>query len=158
MKRPTAAILFGGNQLAHFAYPIAEAHLTRRIDILHHHIVLHAVITRGLVGNMHLVLLLHQTHEGTAHADHIVVGMGREDQHALREWRGFHGARRIVGIGLTTRPPRNGVLQVVEDPDVDFIVGESLLQEFREGVLDIILVSQFQNRFLRGRLLQYRRC
>ena len=92
--------------------------------------------------------LLHQTDEGSAHRDHVVVGVRREDHYAFREGLRGDRARRIVGVGLAAGPSGDGVLQVVEDVDVDLVVGAALFEQFAQRVFDIVLVGKFQNRFL----------
>ena len=77
---------------------------------------------------MHVVLLLYETNERTTHRDDIVIGVWREDKHTLGVGQRWRWTRRVVGIGLTARPARNRMLQVVEYADVDLVVGAALLE------------------------------
>ena len=95
---------------------------------------------------MDVVSLVHQADEGTAHGNHVVVRMGRENEHLFGE-RGRLDRTGVVvdGAGLATRPAGNRMLEVVENLDVDGAVGPELVQQFAQGIFQIILVGQFQD-------------
>ena len=49
------------------------------IDEMHettHFLIAHSDIARSLVGHMHIVLLLHESTDGTSHRDDIIIGVG----------------------------------------------------------------------------------
>ena len=46
-------------------------------------VVEHGDVARRLIGDVHLVPLVDQPNERAAHRDHVVVRVGREDEHAL---------------------------------------------------------------------------
>ena len=90
-------------------------------DTAHQVFVANGNIGIGLEGDAHIMTLLHQAPHSAAHRHDGIVGMGTEDEHSLGVGRRSFGAVRVVGIGLAARPPRDGVLQVVEYLDVDII-------------------------------------
>ena len=124
---------------------VAVAQFAGRVDVLQHHVVVHGHVARGFVSHVHVVTLLHEADERAAHRDHVVVGMRREDDHPFGEGRRRHGTRRVVGVGLAARPARDGVLEVVEDVDVDLVVGAALFEQFAQRVFDVILIGEFQD-------------
>ena len=127
---------------------VAVAQFAGRVDVLQHHVVVHGHVARGFVSHVHVVTLLHEADERAAHRDHVVVGMRREDDHPFGEGRRRYGARRVVGVGLAARPARDGVLEVVEDVDVDLVVGVALFEQFAQRVFDVILIGEFQDGLL----------
>ena len=134
------ALLLRGDDLAHLLHMVAQTQLACRVEILYHHIVMHGHIARGLVCHMHVVSLLHKADKGSAHRDHIVVGVRREDNHTLRERRRRHGTRRVVSIGFASRPAGNRMLQVVEDLDIDCVVRDTDgIEQRSQRVFDIVL-------------------
>ena len=68
---------------------------------------------------MYAVTLLNQSTYGATHRDDIIIGMGREHQHTLWERMGTLWSVGIVSIRFAARPSCDGMLQVVEHPDVD---------------------------------------
>ncbi len=128
---------------------VAHAHFARRVDILHHHVVVHGYVARRLVGHVHVVALLDQTYERAAHRYHVVIGVGREDQHALGIWLRRGRPCRVVGVGLASRPASYGVLQIVEYVDVDSVVClAGAFEQLAQRVLDIVEICQFQYRLV----------
>ena len=109
------ALLLAGDDLADLVHMVAVTQFARGIDVLQHDVVVYGHVARGLIGHMHVVSLLYEADERSAHRDHVVIGVGREDHHAFREGRRGHGARRVVGVGLAARPARNRVLHVPDD-------------------------------------------
>ena len=93
-----------------------------------------------------------QADEGTAHGNHVVVRVRGEDEDGLRERQGRYRARAVFGLGalLAAGPAGDGVLEVVEDVDVDLVIGAELLEEFAEGVLQIVLFRELQDRLSDG--------
>ncbi len=70
---------------------------------------------------MYLVALTHQSLESTPHGDHIIIGMGAKDDHPFGIGFGPLGAVGIICLGLTTGPSGNGMLQIIENLDIDII-------------------------------------
>ena len=109
-----------------------------------HLLIPHGDIARGLIGHMHIVLLLHQSSDGSSHGDDIVVRMGREHHHPFRIGFGTLRTGRIVYIGLSTRPSRDGVLQFVKHFDVHKTsLSVKLLHEITKTIVHIILGGEF---------------
>src|SRR3712207_7384060 len=80
---------------------------------------------------MNVVTLLYQAAQSATHGDYIVIGMGREHDYPLGEWLGTLGSIGIIGVGLSTRPSRNSVLQVIENLDIGVISRAIERQQFR---------------------------
>ena len=87
----------------------------------HQVVVAHCDIGICLEGDAHVVTLLYQPADCTAHRHHSVVGMRAEDEHTLGVGGHALGPVSIVGVWLTPRPTCDGVLQVVEYLDIDII-------------------------------------
>jgi hypothetical protein len=71
-------------------------------------------VARGLVGDVDLVPLLDEADERAAHADDVVVGVGREDDDALGEDRVVR-AVDVAGLlarGLAAGPAGDRLLQL----------------------------------------------
>ena len=114
--------------------------------MLQHHVVVDGHVAGSLVGHVHIVPLRDQADEGAAHRDHVVIRVRREDQHGLGERCGRDRTRAVVRVGLAARPAGDRMLQVVEDPDVDLVVGAVQLQQFAQGVLQIVALRQLEDR------------
>ena len=142
------ALLLAGDDLLDLGVVVSEAQFAGRVDVLQHDVVVYGHVARSFVGYVYVVSLLHEADKGTAHRDDVVVGVGREYHHALGERFRRYRACRIVGVGLAARPARDGVLEVVEDVDVDLVVGVALFEQFAQRVFDIILVGEFEDRLL----------
>ena len=125
--------------------------LVETVDEVHeacHLLIANSNVSAGFVGDMHVVALLYESSNGATHGDDIVVGVWGEDDDLLGERLCTLRTIGVVGIGLATGPARDGVLQVVEDLDVG-IVGRTIeCQQFRQAVLIVVLVGEFQNGLL----------
>ena len=97
---------------------------------------------------MHIMSLLNESAQCSAHRDYIIVGMWREDDHALREWVSTLRTIGIIGFWLTAWPACDGMLQVVEDPDIDLISRTIESEQFAEAVLIVVLVGELQDRLV----------
>nr|GFD04371.1 hypothetical protein [Tanacetum cinerariifolium] len=95
--------------------------LSRKVGEAQRLVVKHRNVARGLVGHVHLVALLDQPQQRATHRNHVVVGVGREDEHPLAGRHGALGAVAVVGIGLAARPARNGVLKLVKNLDIEAV-------------------------------------
>ena len=112
-------------------------------------LVAHGDITRCLVGNMHIVVLLHQSADGATHRDDVVVGVGREHDDSLGIWGSALGSGAIVDVGFATRPSGDGVLQLVEDLDIyQSGLTVELLYQVAKSVVNIILGRKLEQWFL----------
>ena len=106
-------------------------------------------VARCLVGDVYVVALLDKAAERTAHGDHVVVRVRREDDDPLRERPGTLRAVGVVGIRLAARPSGDSMLEVVEYLDVG-VVGRAVEgQKFAEAVLVVVLVGQLEDRLAR---------
>ena len=59
---------------------------------------------------MHIVSLVHQALEGATHGDHVVVGVGAEDDYTLGIGFCPFGTVGVVGIWFPAWPSGDGVL------------------------------------------------
>ena len=100
---------------------ITRGHIAEVFAIADYLFVAHGDIARGLVGHMHVVMLVAQTTQGAAHRDHVVVGMRTKHNHLLRIGQSALRTTGVVGIRFASRPARNRVLDIVEDLDVHII-------------------------------------
>ena len=125
---------------------VGHAQHRRGVEVLQHHVVVDGHVAGSLVGHVHIVPLRDQADEGAAHRDHVVIRVRREDQHGLGERCGRDRTRAVVRVGLAARPAGDRMLQVVEDPDVDLVVGAVQLQQFAQGVLQIVALCQLEDR------------
>ena len=98
--------------------------LVEAIDEVHescNFLVANSDVTRSLVCNMYIMILLNQATDGTAHRDNVVVWVWREYDNLLREWISTLRTICVVSIRLTTRPSCDSVLQVVENLYVSIV-------------------------------------
>ena len=109
--------------------------------------IAHSNVSTRLVGHMNLMSLRHQALNGAAHRNNVIIGMRREHHNTLRIGLRTLWAIGVVGIRFSTRPARDGVLQVVEYLDIGIISRPIKRQEFRKAVLVVVFVRQFQNGF-----------
>ena len=77
--------LLGSDYGLHFVELVGKSQLMSRIHMLKHYIVMHSHIPGSLVCHMHIMSVLHQAYEGTAHRDDVIIRMRREYHHPLRE-------------------------------------------------------------------------
>src|SRR5690606_19549917 len=80
--------------------------------------------------------------------DHIVVGVRRENNDALRKRLSAFGTVGIVCIGFSTRPAGDGMLKVVEDLNVDLVGGTVLGDDIAHAMLHVIVVGEFEYRLV----------
>jgi hypothetical protein len=81
-------------------------------------LIAHSDIARSLVSNMHIVVLLHQSADGSTHRDDIIVGVGREHDNSFWIWSSALWAGTIVDTWFAARPSGDGMLQFVENLDI----------------------------------------
>ena len=94
---------------------------------------------------MHIVLLLHQSSDGTTHRDDIIVGMRREDDDALGIRQSPFGTETVIDPRLATGPSGDGVLEFIEHGDVyETCLTVELFDEMSQAIVLIILRRQFQ--------------
>ena len=111
-------------------------------------LIAHGNVARSLVGDMHVVSLLHESTDGAAHGDDIVIRMGREDDNPFWIGRGTLRTRGVVDARLTSWPTRNGMLQFVEDFDIDKSrLALELFHKMAETIIHIIFRGEFQQGF-----------
>ena len=111
--------------------------------------ITHSDITRCLVSYMHVVVLLHQSANGSAHRDDIIVGVGREYYNTLWVGLGTLGTCRIVYIRFSTGPTCYGVLKFVEYLDVyQTCLAIELFYKMAQTVFNIIFGRKFKQRLL----------
>ena len=87
--------------------------------------IAYCYISRSLVCNVHFVLLFNQSANSATHGNHIIIRMRRKNNNPFRERLGAFRAVSVISIGLTTGPPGNGVLKIIEYFDVN-VVGRAI--------------------------------
>jgi hypothetical protein len=98
---------------------------------------------------MHIVVLLHQSADGSAHRDNIIVGVGREYDNSLGIWGGTLRSGAIIYTWLTARPSGDGMLQFVENLDIyQSGLTVELFHQVTQSVVYIVLGRQFEQWFL----------
>ena len=107
-------------------------------------------VTASLVGDMHVVPLLHQATDGTSHGDDIIIRMWREHHDTFRVGQCALWTIGIVSIGFAARPPGNRMLQFIEHLDVHQSCRAEFLHPMAHIVLQIVFGRQFQNGFACG--------
>ena len=105
-------------------------------------------VARDLVGDVDLVALLGEADERAAHGDHVVVGVGGEDDDALGEdlvAGSGDVAGAAFGFGLAAGPAGDGVLKLAEDGEVDVVGGSVLGDELLQAVFVVVLVGELED-------------
>ena len=98
---------------------------------------------------MYVVSLCNQTNKCTTHRDYIVIGVGTENQYPFGVGGSPFGTGRIICVGFASRPTGDGMLQVVENLDVDHVVGLSgLFEQLPQTIVGVVLIGEFQDWFL----------
>ncbi len=92
-----------------------------------------------------VMALLDEAVHGAAHADDGVLGFGAEDEAAFGVGFGALGAVGVVGVGFAAGPAGDGVLEAVEDADVELVAGALLGEEVGEAVLVVVFVDEFED-------------
>ncbi len=115
--------------------------------VAHHVFVAHCYIARCLVGHVHVMSLVDKAFEGAAHGNHVVVGVGREHNHALGVGGGAFGASGVVGVGFSAGPSGDCMLEVVENLDVGLICRAVHGEEFAEAPVVVVAVGEFEDGF-----------
>ena len=135
-------------------YLIISVHkqLVETVEKVHetcHLLVVDGNVTARLVSDVDIMALLYKAVQGSAHRDDVVVGVRRKDDNPLRKGHCTFRTVGVVVIGLAAWPSGNRMLQVIEDSDVAVISRTVESQKLGETVAVIVLVGQFQYRFLR---------
>ena len=117
--------------------------MVEAIDEVHeacYFFVAYSDVAAGFIGNVHVVFLTYQALQCSAHGDDVIIGVGREHNHAFGIGRCALGTIGVIGIWLASRPTRNGVLQVVEYFNIR-IVGRAIeCEEFAQAILIVVLI------------------
>ena len=124
LRFPTA---LGSDYPLHVVELIRKAELVGGIHMLQHHIVMHSHIAGCLICHMHVMSLLDEPYERTAHRNHVVVRVRGEDDDPLRERQRRHRPRAVICIRFSSRPPGDGMLQVIEHIYVYLVICPFLL-------------------------------
>ena len=118
--------------------------------MLEDNVIVDGKVSRGLIGHMHVMPLVNQTDEGSAHRNHIVVRVRGEDEDFLWERCRLDRPCAVIGIRLSSRPAGDSVLEVVEYIDVDLVVRPVELQQLSERILQIVSLGKFQDRLVKS--------
>ena len=105
-----------------------------------HLVVVDSDVATRLVGNVYIVALLDEAANSTSHRDDIVVGVGGEHHHTLGEGIGAFRTESVISIGLTSGPPSDSMLQLVEH----FNVHKASGAEFFHPVLHTMFYIVFR--------------
>ena len=70
------------------------------------------------------MLLFYQTADSATHRDNIIIRMRRKYDNTFGIWLSALGTICIIGIGFTTRPTCNGMLQIVEYFNI-YVIGRT---------------------------------
>ena len=118
-------------------------------DVAQQVFIAHDNVTVSLEGDAHVMALLYEPLHGASHRHHDVVGVGAEDEHTLGVGLFTLGTIGVVGIGLAARPTCDGVLQIVENLDVDVVSRIIERYQLAQAIVIVILIGEFQDRFSR---------
>jgi hypothetical protein len=113
-------------------------------------VVEHGNVAGSLVGHVHVVALVHEAQQRAAHRDHVVVGVGAEDDRTFAGRQGSFGAVGVVGVGLAAGPAGNGVLDGVEYLDVELVGVAGVHQQVHQARLLVVFVGEFEDRLADG--------
>ena len=100
---------------------VALMHLAQEHKMAHKVVVADGNVSACFKGHMHLVPLRDQFTQSHAHRHCDVVGLRAESQHAFGIGQASFRAGGVVGVRFASGPPCDGVLNVVEDLNVDVI-------------------------------------
>jgi hypothetical protein len=108
--------------------------------------VRHAQAAGSQRDQAHIMPLLDETVDRSAHAGDGILRLGAENQAALRIRPRPLGAVGVILVRLAARPAGDRVLELVEDADVE-LVGRALLgKQIGQAVLIVVLINELQNR------------
>ena len=96
-------------------------YITQILAITDYLLVAYGNITGSLVSHMHIMMLVAQTAQGTAHGDHVIIRVRTEYDHFLRIRVSTLRTIGIVGVRFTTRPSGNRMLDIIEYLDIYII-------------------------------------
>ena len=112
-------------------------------------IIEHGDVARRLIRDVHFVPLIDQPNERAAHRDHVVVRMGRENEHPLREnvVARPRAVARLLGMRrLAARPAGDRRLQMAKHLDVDVVRRPAIGQQILQRLFVVVLVGELQDR------------
>ena len=116
--------------------------------MLEHHIIVNGYITRSFICYVYIVSLLYKTYECTSHRNDVIVRMWRENDHLFRERCRRNRSCAVVSIRFSSRPSGNGMLKIVEYLYIDLCIRTVLLEKLSQTVLQVIALSEFQDRLV----------
>src|SRR5690606_30122216 len=109
--------------------------IDRRVKILYkleippHVVIPYGCIAGGLIGDVHVMALIHQVDERAAHRDHVIVWVGRKKEYVFAGRLGAFGPVAVVYAGFAAGPAGNGMLQCIKDLGIDVISGAFVGQQ-----------------------------
>ncbi len=115
--------------------------VTDKIRKPDHIFIKYSNIAAGLVGDVHFMPLVDETNKGPSHGNHIIIGMGAEDDHPFVGGLSPFRPVGIVCVGFASGPAGDGVLQFVEDADVDVVCISEFGDDITHAVFGIIPVG-----------------
>src|SRR5690606_29278786 len=92
-------------------------------------VIPYGCIARGLIGDVHVMALIHQVDERAAHRDHVIVWVGRKKEYVFAGRLGAFGPVTVVYAGFAAGPAGDGMLQCIKDLGVDVISGAFVGQQ-----------------------------
>ena len=139
-------VLVGDDAVLGFCKELIET-----IDEVHeacYFLITYCDVAGCLVSQMHVVVLLNQTADGSAHRDNVIVWVWRKHYDTLWIWFGTLWTIGIVSVWFTTRPTGDRMLQVVENLDISIVCRTIESQQLAQTILVVVLVGKLQDWFV----------
>ena len=99
-------------------------------------------VTGSLVCHMHVMFLLYQTADSTAHRDDVIIRVRREYNDTFGIRFSTFGTIGVVCVRLAARPTGDGMLQVVENLDIYVVCRAVKGKQFTQTVFVVVFVGQ----------------
>ena len=106
--------------------------------MLEHNVVMNSKVSGCFIRHMDIVSLMDKADKCTAHGNHVIIRVRREDQHRLRERLRGNRSLAVICIRLSARPSCDSMLKVIEYVNVDLVERSELVEQLTERMLQII--------------------
>src|SRR6516225_10317586 len=94
--------------------------------------------------------LIHQPIQCAGHTKLCIQRLWAENQDPLVCRIRRNRAMRVIGVGFTSRPPGDRMLQLVKNSDIEAISRANLYQKRSKTVLGVVFVAKPEHRFLQA--------
>jgi len=111
-------------------------------------VVSNAKIARREKDDIDRVTLFNEPINGSSHGAEFIRWLGSEDKRALVKWEGTFWPVAIILIWLAAGPPRDGMLQLVEDTDVELVSRTAVSKQIAHAMLIVVLIEQLKHRLV----------